>query len=246
MKYVSSILTGDMSGSAGSITAGRGRWGAYFRRRNMPTNPNTSQQAASRQSFGSLAAVYASLGDARWQAWADYAQNTVWTDRLGKQIRLSGQQHFIRVNQPRMLAETLRPATTLPLELDAPPVYELGTLPVVQTVTLVSDGTTAADLTVTHANTPGTGTVYVYLSQPVNVQRRYFRGPYKMAQATVAVGAGAPLAIDLVDPASVWGTQGNPVPPATGIVYGYTRFQNDDGRLSERAYFGPIVIEEAA
>lgn len=248
MKYVPSVLASQYSGSAGSTTASRGRWGSYMRRRSMVTNPNTEQQTTVRQAFGSLAAMWAGLGDARWAAWNAYAAATVWTDRMGQQIRLSGQQHFIRSNQPQTFAVAMG-AAGLPGTpfLDAPEVNTLGTQPLITLVELVVDDGPPAETTlaVSFSNSVNTDFVYVFLGGPVNAQKSYFKGPYKLANANAAPVAGAPTDWDLTDVATVWGAQGNPPIVVGQIYYGYARFQSPDGRLSTPAYFGPITAVAA-
>lgn len=86
-----------VSGSSGNKTFSRNRYGAYIRRRVMPTNPNSSKQNNARNSFRAAVAAWGSILSsvqrAQWRNWAD---TTPWLNAAGQNVNLTGQAAWIR------------------------------------------------------------------------------------------------------------------------------------------------------
>jgi hypothetical protein len=90
------------SGSAGSKTASRNRFGQYLRLRAIPTNPNTANQALIRNWFGTMATQWKALSSAQVQAWAAYAVSYPIQDALGSTVELTGNMMYQRLNMQRL------------------------------------------------------------------------------------------------------------------------------------------------
>lgn len=119
MKYAPSALVGQLSGSAGSTTASRNRYGAYIRNRAVPVNPNTVDQQLFRARFGNLSAAWRELSNNNKEGWSLLAPEVPRSDALGQSQVLSGQALYIGVNQNRLLTGQAI-ATNAPA-LDSPP-----------------------------------------------------------------------------------------------------------------------------
>jgi hypothetical protein len=101
MLYKSSLLS-QASGSLDGTVFSHNRGGRYTRRRAIPTNPQTGLQTTVRNALAVLSAGWASLSTANKALWNEYAANVAMTNRLGDTIYLTGQQHYIRSNVPRI------------------------------------------------------------------------------------------------------------------------------------------------
>lgn len=117
-------MVGQLSGSAGSTTASRNRYGSYFRTRNIPVNPNTEGQQFMRGLLASLNATWkgTSITKSAKIAWANMAAIFPRTDGQGNQIILSGQSMFIATNLFRNYSLEAAIATTPPAIGDSAPV----------------------------------------------------------------------------------------------------------------------------
>jgi hypothetical protein len=182
----------------------------------IPSDPITTLQAPLRAAFGALAARWlADLTEAQRDGWNDYAANTPVPDVLGDSILLSGQQHFVRTNTAALQA-------SLSQINDPPTIYGTGEVPVIGTVTVDTSQCSVALVTM-----PSQTTAIGYMSRPQNASRDFNRGPYRFFDTVTA----SPL-LDNV-----------PYPTAVGQrVWGYVRYLNDDGRLSQRSVWGPVTV----
>lgn len=118
MKFKSTIIA-QASGSLNGLTFSHNRGGMYIRNRSIPTNPGTALQAAVRNYFSSLAKRWQQvLTASQRQAWSDYGTNVPIVDALGEPRNLTGLQHYLRSNTPRLQAG-------LDVVDDGPTVYSL-------------------------------------------------------------------------------------------------------------------------
>lgn len=99
MKYVPGLLAGQLSGSAGSTTASRNRFGSYFRTRNVPVNPNTARQSTVRSQFASIAQAWRTLTSAQRAGWEALGLQMTRTDSQGVTYTLNGQTAHQSVNR---------------------------------------------------------------------------------------------------------------------------------------------------
>lgn len=176
MKYKSPIFS-QASGSLAGTTFSRNKGGQYTRARAIPINPNTPEQAAVRNLFGTLADLWINtLTGAQRDAWQTYANNVQLIDRLGEPININALSMYQRSNTPILQAG-------LPRVDDGPTVFDL---PSFTQPSPVGIDTANDELDVTFTNTDAwakedDGAMLVYISRPQNATVNYFKGPYRFA-----------------------------------------------------------------
>ena len=99
MKYTPSVLLGQLSKSAGSVTAGHNRNGSYLRTKVIPTNPRTSLTTFARGVVGAFASAWRGLSASQRNGWAALGTTMLRSDSLGNPYTLTGQQAYISVNR---------------------------------------------------------------------------------------------------------------------------------------------------
>lgn len=216
MKFTSSLgLT--MSGSSGGVTASRNRGGQYFRRRAIPTNPNTPEQQTVRSSMTTLVASWQGLSVENREGWATYAENTPRTDPLGQVLVLTGQQQYIANNTQRI-------AAGLAVQDLAPTDFNRGNPATGATF----DSTTPEIEVLIAGGASFAGNVLLYVSRPLSPAKNFFKGPYRLAETAAVLAAASQVIIvpGAVDPygASYQAGQSR----SLRVVLAY-----DDGRVSE-------------
>jgi hypothetical protein len=102
-RFKSQVLT-QASGSVGGMTYTRCRGGMVIRARAMPVNKNSPLQQAVRSWLTVLATAWNVLTDAQRAAWETYAMAVQLQNSLGDPENVSGRNHFIRSNLPRLQA----------------------------------------------------------------------------------------------------------------------------------------------
>lgn len=228
-------LGGAYSGSFGGVTASHNKGGAYFRRRSVPTSPNTARQQAVKSIVGGLVQAWSDeLSAVQRAAWRDYAANVPRQDTLGQTINLSGQNWYIGVNTPilQALNSGLTAAASLVRIDDAPTVFNTGEA--VSTFELTEAAGVVAASGALAAPASEVGLAILFLGSPQNAGRRFFKGPYQLAAVGSAIAAtNETFSIansDQTDPLE-WVTdkviaEGDLVPVRVIIAY-------DDGRVSQ-------------
>lgn len=210
-----------ISGSIGGTVYSHNSAGAYIRNRSVPVNPNTDRQVAVRNAVRAITIAWANaLSQAQRDAWDVYAANVDWLNALGQVIHLTGLNHFIRSNTPRVQNGIAR--------VDAAPViFNLATAELALAAT-ASEAT--QDLTINGdgaANWVGEADAWQFFSMglPQNGSIKFFNGPWR--QLTAVPGAGPP-----------------PFPVVIAGAYPFaegqrlwirSRIARGDGRLSEFA-----------
>lgn len=173
MKFTSALIEA-ASGSLGGMTFSHNRGGQYIRGRAVPTNPNSVLQQAVRGYMSQLAAAWHdTLTAAQRLAWDAYGENVGVLDRLGKTIYLTGQNHYIRSNVPRLQAAATRiddGPTTFNLGSEGTPSFAIDTANDEVDVTFVD-----TDLWVDEDDSH----MLVYASIPNDQTRNFFKGPYQ-------------------------------------------------------------------
>lgn len=163
---------GTLSGKLGdSVYMSNGRVRQFV----MPSNPASVYQDQCRAAAGFLSAYWTNqLSAAERDSWATYAANVKVLDRLGRQITLSGQQHFIRSNaQRKRLAQTV---------IDqAPAVMNLGelTMPSASGFVAGPPSTVNVAFTTTDDWHAAGGHLYFYASRPQSPTINFFINPYR-------------------------------------------------------------------
>ncbi len=210
------------SGSIGATVYSHNRSGAYIRARSIPVNPNTARQVAVRNIVRSLSIAWQTvLTQAERDAWNVYAANVDWTNHLGDSIILTGLNHYIRCNTPRLQIGATR--------IDAAPViFTLATAELALAVTasaLTQDLTVGYDDTAAWANEDG-GFQAVYSGLPQNDGIAFFKAPFRLA-GSITGGVIPPVSPEVM---------ASPFPFAEGNrIWVRTRVMRADGRLSEFA-----------
>lgn len=193
---IKSALFEKASGSMGGITASRNKGGQYFRGRATPVNPNSPRQQAVRSFMSQLSVLWQDVLTAAQRAgWAAYAENVPVINRIGDQIFLTGLNHYIRSNVPRM---QLDPGIRID---DAPIIFNLGdyTQPGFAVDTANDELDVSFQDTDEWANETGSH-MLVYAAIPNDPTINFFKGPYQI-KGNIPGDDGAapasPAAIDL-------------------------------------------------
>jgi hypothetical protein len=237
-------LAGSYSGSVGGLTASHNKGGAYFRRRSVPVDPQSTYQARVRDSFANLSQAWnVTLTAIQRAEWDTYAQNTTVIDSLGQSIQLSGINWYIGNNTPRVQSGALFTAFGAPFAAtarvdSAPVVFERGIAPVIASAG--GGGAFGADTFNVNWTTAIADTViFIFLGPPVNPAITFFKGPYLMV-AGDGTGTVTNLDVTLTDTTAYTDRYGL---PATGQrTFGYIRRSHnlDGARLSSRVPFSFI------
>lgn len=180
--------------------------------------------------MGTLAPYWGeTLDQAQRDAWDMYASNVPWTNPLGETIFLTGQQHFLRCNIPRI-------PYALAIVPDAPETNDLGTFTAPTLVSARSDNQFNIGFTNTDewASTDG-GYLLPYAGKHQGPGRAFYKGPWRAMSAII--GAEIPPE----SPAAI----GTTYPPLNegNIVWVRCRIIQPDGRLSLPIILGPKTIE---
>lgn len=209
------------SGKQGGVVWSHNAGGPYIRNRAIPTNPNTARQVAVRNSVRALAIAWEiTLSQAQRDAWDVYAANVTWTNRLGQSITLTGLNHYIRSNTPRVISGIAAINA-------APGIFDIAAAEAALAVT-ASEAT--QDLTIN--GDPAGAWIgeadawqFFYMGLPQNASRKFFGGPYRFL--TAVPGAGPPP-FPIVIAASFPFLEGQ-------RLWVRSRVARGDGRLSEFA-----------
>jgi hypothetical protein len=101
MKYKSTILA-DARGPLGGLVSSGSRGGLFAKSRPVPCNPNSPLQLFIRSHFSFLTKAWSNLSAANRSGWSAYANAISHTNNIGHISHLTGQQHFVRSNIPRL------------------------------------------------------------------------------------------------------------------------------------------------
>lgn len=91
-------IVGQISGSIAGVTYSRNRGGAYVRNRAIPTKSTTFYAEQAKQRLGDISKLWGALTAAEQQAWKIWAEVNPVTNKLGDQIKLSGHQAYVQLN----------------------------------------------------------------------------------------------------------------------------------------------------
>lgn len=222
MKFLSGLITVG-SGAVGGLVASHNKGGNYFRALVIPVNPQTPQQVLVRNSLSQLVGAWTNtLTQLQRDAWDLYALNVPVTDVLGQTISLSGQQHFIRSNVPRIQGLDTGIAGAI---LDGPTIFNTGEVDSSAFFNLASPSTSTYtfDNTLAWANEDN-ALLLTWYGRPVNASVTFFKGPYNIGPIIAGNATTAPT---------------SPAVQTTPFVYAvgqranaYSRISRADGRLS--------------
>jgi hypothetical protein len=210
-----------VSGSIGGTTFSHNRFGPYKRNRSVPVNPNTDAQVAVRNAVRSLAIAWQTvLTESQRSSWNVYAANVTWQNRVGKSVFLTGLNHYIRSNTPRVQNGIAR--------IDAAPV--IFTLAAAELALAVTASEATQDLTINGDDTAawiGEADAWQFFSMgvPQNGGIIFFGGPFRQISAVPGTG---PPPFPAVIPATFPFAEGQ-------RIWVRSRIARGDGRLSEFA-----------
>lgn len=227
-------LGGSYSGSLGGSVASHNKGGPYFRRRAIPTNPNTTRQQIVRAALAGFTAAWSNtLTAAQRTAWSTYASNVPATDRIGQTIQLTGQQWYVGNNTPRQQARnsSLTAGSSVPLATAAPTTFNRGES-VVGLTTLSELSGTITLTALLSAAASDDGDALLFVGKPINVGVGFYKGPYQLA-SVVAVAADATTAAFVVDTSDSLEWASDHIFAATERMPLRIVMVYDDGRVSQ-------------
>lgn len=209
------------SGRLGATIASHNRSGAYLRAGSIPVNPNTARQVAVRNAVRSLAIAWqVTLTQIQRDAWDVYAANTTFLNKVGQSINLTGLNHYVRSNTPRVMNGIAA--------VDAAPT--IFALAAAETELAATASAATQDITITgNGAGPWVGEAdawqFFSMGIPQNDGIKFFGGPYR--QLTATPGAGPPPFPVVI--AAAW--------PFAELnrIWIRSRIARGDGRLSQFA-----------
>lgn len=227
MLFKSQIFT-QVSGSVGGSTFARNKGGLYVRARSVPVNPNTTAQIAARDAFSTLVDSWTTiLTQLQRDSWDVYALNTPVTNVFGDSKTLTGQQMYIRSNQPRVRDAQARVD-------DGPTTFDLGTF---TTPVITISAAAASDVVVAFTDTDSwatadSGFLFGLVSRGQNASRIFFKGPFRSMSSI----AGA-----VIPPTSPTTLISEFVYVEGQKVFASFRASQSDGRLSTNQIVNTLV-----
>ena len=115
------LAVSDIRGSVAGTTFSSGTYGAYARRKAVPTNTNTINQGNKRAAFATLSSSWRGLTYEQRQTWITQAPNYTRVNAFGDNVPLTGQSLFMRANLNLIAAEQATINECLPpVELAGP------------------------------------------------------------------------------------------------------------------------------
>ena len=211
------------SGSIGATVYSHNRFGQYIRARSIPVNPQTDRQVNARNIARALAIAWQNtLTQAQRDGWETYASNLTWKNKLGEDVNLTGLNHYVRSNSPRLLL----PGVLARID-DAPSIFTLATAELALSCT-ASEAT--QQISINFDDTQAWATeagafANFYHGIPKNPAIKFFNGPYRFT--AVVLGSGPAVSPNVTS--ASW-------PIADGQrIWLRGRIGRADGRLSEFA-----------
>lgn len=164
-----------MSGSIAGTCFARNSAGNYARARTKPVNPSSSLQVARRTTMAYWTEYWhETLSAANRTGWASYASYVSMKNRLGESIKLSGFNHFVRVNTFRhTIGQSACPNAPTVLSLpDQDPSFAITASVATQLITVAFNDTLPWGDIVASA-------MGVFMGRPQLVTRNFFKGPWQ-------------------------------------------------------------------
>jgi len=223
-------VVGQASGSLRSSTYSHNRFGAYIRNRTIPVNPNSDRQSTVRTLMQTLTNAWSQILTPENRAdWNQYGDNVPVTNRLGESINLTGLNHYIRSNVPRIVAGLAR--------VDAgPAIFSLPETDVLCAATYTADDqkvSVAFDDTLDWCDL-AENALLVYVGNPIAPSRNFFNGPFRFADKIEGdVGSPPSSPVEIDSPFNLQEAQ---------LVFARFRIALADGRLSGFFRLGAAAV----
>lgn len=220
------------SGSIAGITYSRNRGGMYARARAIPTDPASAFQLANRNNMTDLVDAWIGIvSPAQRAAWKTYGDNVAMTNRLGETVFLTGQQHYVRSNLPRLQIE-------FPRIDDAPTIFDLGqhTTPTVQYAYDTPSVVIAFEETDVWCDEDATALI-IFASREQNPTINFFQGPYRLAGTIDGDSVSPPTSPQIIASPFAYNI-GNQ-------AFARARITRADGRLSANIDLAGTIIVAA-
>lgn len=112
MVYVPGLLTGQLSGLAGSTLASKNRYATFVTCNTMPAAGSSPARSQITASFGSIAGLFKTLTSSQLEDWNDLGAAITISGRLSRSYALTASAAFMLVNRNRAtigLAPVLNP-----------------------------------------------------------------------------------------------------------------------------------------
>lgn len=228
VQYGGGIL--DARGSIGGQVHSRNRFGNYIRARTTPVNPQSSRQNAIRTAIAALAQQWSNaLTQAQRDAWEVYAAAITRLNKLGAQIKLTGFNHYIRSNAPRLqggdpIVQDAPTTLTLP---GADPLFECEVDEASQEISVTFDPLLAWNII-------DDGFMFIAMSIPKATGTNFIGGPFRVAGAIDGNTASPPTSPQVLSVPF-------PVAEDQALVC-RARISEVDGRLSDIFQHASSVI----
>lgn len=172
-------IVGTASGSLRSNTYSHNRFGAYVRNRTIPVNPNSPRQSTVRTLMQLLTTLWGGTLTAEQRAqWSTYGDNVEVINRLGDSVKLTGLNHYVRSNLPRLVAG-------LPRVDNGPVIFSLPETDETASASYTADDQKVAvafDDTLDYLDVDDAG-LLVYTGSPVNPSINFFGGPFRFTDS---------------------------------------------------------------
>lgn len=230
MKFTAGAMVGNLSGSIGSTTASRNKFGSYFRSRVVPVNPNTVRQQDVRAIFATLVNAWTNtLTPSQRTNWTNWADNTTIKGKDGTPINITGQNAYVRFNTVRLQIGGVRvDAAPTDFNNGSPPTGFRSSTDLITGEIGNVGGNFSTDILV-GGGAAFEADVVVWLGAPINESRVFFKGPYQLS-ASEAIAQG----ITFIPFATTALLQEQAIDLLTGQFRSLkARVCYDDGRLSE-------------
>lgn len=228
VQYGGGIL--DARGSIGGQVHSKNRFGNYIRARTTPVNPQSSRQNAIRTAISALSQQWSNtLTQAQRDVWEVYAAAITRANKLGAQIKLTGFNHYIRSNAPRLqggdpIVEDGPTTLTLP---GADPVFECEVDEANQEISITFDPLLAWNII-------DDGFMFIAMSIPKATGTNFIGGPFRVAGAIDGNTASPPTSPQILSVPF-------PVAEDQALVC-RARISEADGRLSDTFQHASSVI----
>lgn len=223
MLFKSQVYT-QASGSIGGLTYSHNRFGMYTRARTTPVNPGSSFQSTVRNIMANLTQYWSNdLTASQRNAWDSYGLNVTTKNRVGDDVNLSGLNHFVRSNVPRIQAG-------LPQVDDGPSIFTLANSD--PTLVLASSEATQLlsitfDENLDWVDEDNAG-LLVLAGRPQQPSINFYKAPWRFADSVDGDSVSAPSSpATMTSPFAVVQDQ---------VQFAQFRISRADGRLSS-AFF---------